>query len=246
MELNYFTHGEITNRPPVIFIHGAGGSHLSWHPHIRRIKGERVYALDLNGHGKSRGEGRKNIAEHAQDVLQFMDSLGIHNAILAGHSMGGGIALTIAIENPQRVHRLVLVGAGGKLRVAPVLLEAASKAETFPKAVDIIIENSFSKFADPRVTQLTKERMLTTPPASMHADFLACDSFNALSSLHSIQTRTLILCGSEDKMTPPKYSQSLHEAIPNSIYELIPEAGHMLMLEKPEATLSALEKFLQQ
>jgi pimeloyl-ACP methyl ester carboxylesterase len=231
--LHYFSHGEDTSRPPVIFIHGAGGSHLSWPPQMRRMKDQRVYALDLNGHGGSKGDGRKTIDEHAQDILQFMDSLDISRAALAGHSMGGAIALTIALQNPERVDALVLVGAGARLRVTPALLRTTSSAETFPQAVDIVIENSFSHYADARVKELTRQRMLTMSQPALYADFLACDSFDMLSALGAIEARTLILCGSEDKMTPPKYSQSMRDLMPDARFELIADAGHMLMLEKP-------------
>ena len=81
--LNYFVHEvEQSNRPPLILIHGAGGFHLSWPPHVRRLPDCTVYALDLNGHGKSIGKGRSTVDEHVQDILKFMNELGLCVAVV--------------------------------------------------------------------------------------------------------------------------------------------------------------------
>jgi pimeloyl-ACP methyl ester carboxylesterase len=76
--MHYFFHQAKetpSSRPPIILIHGAGGSHLSWHPYIRRLKGETVYTLDLPGHGFRKARGRQSIDEYADDVVKFMDRL---------------------------------------------------------------------------------------------------------------------------------------------------------------------------
>jgi pimeloyl-ACP methyl ester carboxylesterase len=244
-DLNYFVHeAEHTTRPPLILIHGAGGFHLSWPPHIRRLRDHTVYALDLNGHGASIGDGRVTVDDHVQDVLKFMDELGLQSACLAGHSMGGGIALTMAVHHAGRVDGLLLVSTGAKLRVAEALLDAASRVDTFSKAVEMVIENSFSKHVDLRVKGLTKQRMALTNPQTLRADLLACHSFDILGSLPDISAPTLILCGSEDAMTPSKYSQTLCDQVPGARFELIPHAGHMLMLEKPEVVRKLMDEFL--
>ncbi len=80
-------------RPPLVLIHGSGGSHLYWHPHIRRLAGYCVYALDLPGHGKSGGSGEQRIQTYAEIVRECLLEIGLHNAVIAGHSMGGAVAL---------------------------------------------------------------------------------------------------------------------------------------------------------
>ena len=237
-------HLESPNRPPVILIHGAGGFHLSWPPHIRRMENYPVYALDLNGHGESMNGVRTTIEEHSRDVLRLIRSLGLKQAILAGHSMGGAVALTIAVEQPRLLSGLILISTGAKLRVASTLLEAASRKETFPQAVESVIQNSFSQNADSRIRELTRQRMLLTNPSTLHADLLACQAFNALDALPHVSVPTLILCGSEDVMTPPRLSRALYEKIAGSQFELVPNAGHMLMLERPAALKGFLEEFL--
>ena len=78
LQLNYIilpTRQKINQRPPVILIHGAGGTHLSWPPQIRRLSDEHIFAIDLPGHGKSGGAGRQSIDEYADDVIAFMKDL---------------------------------------------------------------------------------------------------------------------------------------------------------------------------
>jgi pimeloyl-ACP methyl ester carboxylesterase len=243
----YYFYNDVVNQkqPPVLLIHGAGGFHLSWPPHIRRMQGRSAYALDLNGHGKSQGPGHETIEEHVEDVLHFMNSLALEQVVLAGHSMGGAIILQIALKYPQRVSGLILVSTGAKLRVNPSLLDAASKADTFSHAVDLVIDSSFSRHVDIRIRELSRQRMMQIDPRALHADLLACHSFNVLDSLPGMSAPTMILCGEEDVMSPPKYSQTLHEQISNSRLELIPEAGHMLMLEKPKEVKDFMNDFLE-
>ena len=110
-------------RPSVILIHGAGGNHLYWPSEIRRLPGYRVFALDLPGHGKSGGRGQQSISTYAEVVLEWLESVGIHSAVFVGHSMGGAIAMTLALDHPEHVLGLGLVSAGARLRVAPAFLE---------------------------------------------------------------------------------------------------------------------------
>ena len=81
------------SRPPLILIHGAGGSFLSWHPYLQRLQGETVYTLDLPGHGESQGVGRQSIHDYADNVLTFLRENKIQKPVMVGHSMGG--ALTV-------------------------------------------------------------------------------------------------------------------------------------------------------
>src|SRR4030065_234274 len=121
-----FSHGaENVSRPPLVFIHGAGGTHLHWPPQVRRLHGQRVFALDLPGHGKSSGVGSQNIADYAKAAVDFLDAARLNAAVFVGHSMGSAIALTLALDFPKRVLGLGLVGSGARLRVAREILDNA-------------------------------------------------------------------------------------------------------------------------
>jgi len=232
------------NRPPVLLVHGAGGSHLSWHPHLRRLRGETVYALDLPGHGQSEGEGRQSIQEYAEDVIRFMDAANIQMAVLAGISMGSAIALTLALNHPERIAGLVLIGGGAKMRVAPSILETVGNPDTFEAAVETINVNSFAPAVSKDLLRLSKQELLKMPPSVLLSDFLACSQFDVSERLLEIKTPALILCGGHDRMMPPKFSHTLRDALPNARLLIIEDAGHMAQLERPDEVAEAMKQFL--
>jgi len=110
--------------PTLCLIHGAGGNTLSW---IRQLEGladaARVVALDLPGHGESEGGGCRRIEDYARVVGGFISAAGLGRVVLGGHSMGGGIAQTVALEHPELLAGLVLVGTGARLRVLRRIFE---------------------------------------------------------------------------------------------------------------------------
>jgi pimeloyl-ACP methyl ester carboxylesterase len=231
-------------RPPVVLIHGAGGTHLYWPSEIRRLPGYRVFAPDLPGHGKSTGRGMQSITAYSRVILDWLGAVGVHRAVFVGHSMGSAIAITLALDNAEHVLGLGLIGAGARLRVAPELLENAASPATFYSAVDTVVGWSFCSQTPEQLTELAAQRMAETRPSVLHGDFLACDAFDEMQRIGEIKQPTLVICGADDKMTPARYSQFLADNIPNAISKTIPNAGHMVMLEKPQATASALSDFL--
>ncbi len=232
------------DRPAVILLHGAGGNHLFWPPEIRRMEGQRIYAIDLPGHGKSEGIGRQVLRDYADAVLDFMDGLKIRKAVFVGHSMGGGIAQTLGIHHPSRTLGLGLVATAPRLRVAPEIISNASASMTFPIAVGQIIEGAFGPQADPRLKETAAKRMLETRSSVLYSDFLACDTFDVSDRLGRIKAPTLIISGSYDRMTPPAFSQTMQMRIKNALLHQIDGAGHMVMLEQPQVVANLLKLFL--
>lgn len=231
------------DKPPVILIHGAGGTHLYWPANIRRIAGYEVIALDLPGHGRSTQKLKETILAYAEAVAEWMATAGLQPAIVIGHSMGSAIAMTLALENPQLIAGLGLLGAGARLRVNPQVLDQIGAAETFLATVNKVTKWSFSSQAPEILTSLAEKRLAEAGPQVLHADFWACNAFDVTAELGRIRQPVLIVCGQEDNMTPVKESRFLSENIPNARLELIPEAGHMLMLEKPERVANLLDEF---
>ncbi len=246
--LYYFFHqpqDKAKKRPPLILIHGAGGTHLSWTPQIRRMELGRIYALDLPGHGQSDGVGRQSVEEYAEDVAAFMKELKIGSAVLAGVSMGSAIALALALKYPRKVRGLALLGSGARLRVAPQILETAGNPNTFESAVELINANCFSENVPPALLELSKKQMMEIRPPVLLGDFLACDAFNAMEDLPRVKQPALILCGAEDKMTPVKYSQYLKDNLANARMQVIENAGHLAMAEQPDVVAEALKAFVE-
>ncbi len=243
--LYYFVHEEDNpTRPPVILLHGAGGTHLDWPPQVRRLDGQPMIAVDLPGHGRSEGVGRQLVSDYAVDMLRFLDAMHLPSAVFVGHSLGSAIALTLALENPERVFALGLLGAAAQLRVAPALLEAASRVSTFRQAVQMVVDKGYSVYAGARLKELAAERMARTRPPVFYGDFLACEAFNVSDRLGQIRHTTLVLGAEQDVLTPAWCSSSLAAAIPGARLQMIPWAGHMFIWEQPEKTASALAAFL--
>ncbi len=229
---------------PVVLIHGAGAHHLFWPPRLRRMSGEWVLSPDLPGHGQSPGPAEAGIAQSAARLRQWMTSLDLGPAVLVGHSMGSAISLEFALGWPEQVAGLILIGGGRCLPVNPWLLEATADPKRLGEAVERIIQWSFSRQAPRSLPAQAHERMLAAAPVVLHQDLTACNVFDVGERLPSLRLPTLVLCGSEDRMTPPEASQSLAETIQGAELELVEGAGHMVMLEKPEAVESRMRDFL--
>lgn len=240
----YFYSSPERSGLPVIFIHGAGGNHLSWPIEFRRLGNHRIYALDLPGHGKSGGRGKQLISAYAENVLDWMTAIGISSAVFIGHSMGAAIAMVIALINPGSSLGIGLIGAASRLRVAPELMQYANSTTTFHRAIEMLVRWSFSPSSSEKLMMLAARRLGETRQSVLYGDLLACNDFDITSEVHSIHTPTVIICGAEDKMTPVRHSQFLHSQINGSKLHIIAEAGHMVTLEKPIETVKTLSMFL--
>jgi pimeloyl-ACP methyl ester carboxylesterase len=242
-DIYYHTYQE-RERLGVVLIHGAGGNHMYWPAEIRRLPGFHVYALDLPGHGKSPGRGQQSILAYTQIIIDWLDSIDLHSAAFIGHSMGGAIVQLLALEHPDRVVALGLVGTAARLRVASSILESLASETTFLNAVENIVACSFSPEANPALVSLAAKRMAETRSSVLYGDFLACDGFDTTEQVCDIQQPTLVVCGADDRMVPARYAQLLANSITGAQMETIPAAGHMVMLERPQAVASILARFL--
>ncbi|MBF0551041.1 MAG: alpha/beta hydrolase [Deltaproteobacteria bacterium] len=230
-------------RKSIIFVHGAGGGLAGWQAYLNPLDDRlNTLAVDLPGHGQSPGPGRQTIGDYVQWLDELIQALDLPEVCLAGHSMGGAIAMRYAQTFPQKVTGLVLVGTGARLRVTSRIL-GGIRAE-FEKTVDFILRSCFAAEPAPAIRRETKRLMLQAGPEVIWGDFYACDQFDMTSDLISIQVPCLILCGQKDVLTPPKYSEYLHQHIIGSRLAVIPQAGHLLMVEGYSTVLSHLKSFL--
>ena len=232
--------------PPIVLIHGAGGNHLYWPPQLRRLPGYRVYAIDLPGHGHSGGTGQQTIASYASTILKWMENIDLHSAVFLGHSMGSAITLSLALEHPEHVLGLGLLGGGARMKVNPTLIEQTSSSTTFHNAVEALITWSFAPQTPPELVQLASQRLAETRHSVLHADLIACEAFDLEERISEIKQPTIIIVGDQDKMMPVRQSQILSNSIPNAQLAIIPGAGHMVMLEQPQAVSEVLRQFLSQ
>jgi pimeloyl-ACP methyl ester carboxylesterase len=226
----------------LLFIYGAGGTHRHWGQQLAGLRGANRYALDLPGHGRSAGRGRTSIERYGEVILQFLEALGLSRVTLVGHSMGGAISQYLALNHAARVERLVLVGSGARLRVLPSLLEGL--LQDFPATVETMLGWAYSSQTPDELIRLGQEEWMENEPQVVHDDFAACDVFDVMVRLGEIHCPTLVLCGENDKLTPTKYAHYLRDNISGARLTIIPQAGHMVMVERPEAVNRAIEEFL--
>jgi pimeloyl-ACP methyl ester carboxylesterase len=243
--LYYFLYeNELSTMPPVLLIHGAGGSHLSWPSEIRRLAGYTVYTIDLPGHGKSDAHGEQTITAYAEHVLAWMEAVNLYRAFIVGHSMGGAIAMTIATTNPARVAGLGLIGIGTPLEIPSDILENLSNPAMVSAALNQIKVLSFSRDAHPQLVELVSKRLAEMRASVLRGDFLACVRFNMANALEAIKQPVIVIAGALDQLMPLRYAQLLTKKIKGAELRVIPEAGHMLMLEKPNDVAEHLSNFL--
>lgn len=244
--------------PVVLLLHGAGGTHLSWPPHLRRLHRTLTYAIDLPGHGQTDPfsfiedatieGGRLRIATYSTLVHALIAAWALDNVILIGHSMGGAIALECALAEKSAsstsIRGLVLIGTGATLPVSPQILHGleADFAAMTAKLVNWMYAPGLAE--SHRERALTALRQNSLP--QLLTDFHACNAFDVGNQLAQLHQPTLILCGERDKMTPVASSQHLATAIPTSKLEIIPASGHMVMLEAPTVVTKIVQQFIDE
>lgn len=227
-------------RPPLLLVHGAGGDRYHWPPQLRRLAETEVYALDLPGHGRSTGPGRATIAAYAEAIKAFAEILALPPFVMAGHSMGGAIALEFALHYTESLAGLILVGTGARLRVNAAILAGLHMefAATTAQLMDWMYTPTFPH------RQRALDQLRRNDPQILHDDFGACHQFDVRAQVASLTLPTLIICGVADKMTPVKASETLHQAIVGSHLHIIADAGHMVMSEQPAAVTAVVRNWL--
>jgi len=218
-------------KPPMVFIHGAGGSHRLFGYQMQAFRDlETCYFVDLPGHGSSpRPPAVPSIALYSDAMITFLNGL-VSPAILIGHSMGGAVALQAALARPDLVDRLVLLSTGCQLPVPETVLLGFET--DYDSTLDAILQHAFSRTVDPDLFSRACNGIRKTDPAIVRADFQACNAFNVCSRVHEVTCPTLIICGGDDRLTPLIYSEQLHASIASSRLEVVPGGSHMLMLEQ--------------
>ena len=238
-------------RPSIVFLHGAGMDHTVWTLQTRYFAhhGRNALALDLPGHGRSAGPGLTSIAAMADFVARACASLGIAAPALAGHSMGALIALEFASRS--RTRALALLGAAEAMPVHPKLLDAARKNDH--AAIDMIADWGFGRAAQLGGAQAPGTWMVgggvrlleTAKGPALGDDLAACDAYKgAPEAAAKVACPTLVVIGAADRMTPAAGGRTLAGRIAGAKIAEIPGAGHMMMIEKPDATLDALAAHL--
>lgn len=229
-------------KTPLVLVHGAGGTLFHWPPGLRRLPDQDVYALDLPGHGRSQPPGRDDIGAYVEFLRAWADAVGLDRFVLAGHSMGGAITQMFALRYPRRLVGMILVGTGARLRVHPDILP---RIRSDQKGVgELLVAWVHGQRANAAQRRQYLRHFLAVDADVMYGDWLACDRFDLMNQLAQISLPALIIAGSQDQMTPPKYAEFMARQLPDADLTVIPGAGHMMLLEQPMLVTSAISGFL--
>ena len=201
-----------TPHSPLVFIHGSGDSSQIWQSQVEHFGTSCAFPIDLPGHGERTDTlpPEVSVLDYARVAHEIIfQELRLKAPIIAGHSLGGAIALTMALEYASELSGLILIGTGARLRVLPSILEEAQRASI--------------------VT---------------YRDWAACNTFDIMNKLNEIRLPTLIICGADDRFTPVKYSQYMHDRIQDSTLCIISNAGHDVLREQPERVNQTINEWL--
>lgn len=249
-------HYEVYGRGrPIVLLHGWLGSWGLWQETMAYLgKFYRTYALDFWGVGDS-GKNRNSFA--VQDLVgtvnQFMDLLGIERAALIGHSLGGTVALSVAIQYPQRAGKIAVVGSpikGSSLAIplklmgrriaAKLLINALGGVKLGIKAASPLI------CRDPNFSRLMEKDLSKNLLESFLRSFGSLRRINLTASLPVIEVPTLGMYGGRDRIIHPRQWKLLLAGIPHTRVERFPDAGHFIMMDEPDDFILTLKDFLDQ
>lgn len=234
------------HKKSLIFIHGSGGDHTAWLNQYAQLKDKyNIAMIDLPGHGRSGGSGESHIKDYGVWISKLLEPLGWNGPILMGHSLGAAIALQFAIDHPEKITGIVCLGGGMKMPVNPFMLEflKTNPAEMPAEITDLICKFSLAKENRTRLSAVLQKNVSQSKVNILYGDLSACNELDLTGTAEKIAVPALIVCGAEDKMTPPDLSRELAAKIQKSNLEIIAGAGHMVMLEQPADLEKVLDKF---
>jgi pimeloyl-ACP methyl ester carboxylesterase len=255
-----YGHGD-----PILCLHGLGASLYSWRHFVTPFsKNNKLILVDFKGCGKSPKpfDSHYSTEEKVNDIYNLILEEDLTNLTLIGNSLGGAVSLMVALrllnQEPKRLSKLVLIGSAGDRSSIPWHVQMARSFLGTP-----IIYLAPSKLAAKMtlrrcyydIKRTTREQMEAyaaplASPGGRHAllqTVRQCVPANAdelISNLNQITVPTFILWGREDRVIPLRVGEFLHQAIPNSTFEIIEQCGHVPQEEKPDETIARISKFL--
>ncbi len=237
--------------PTLVLIHGAGRNHLAWDEVLPKIGGLDLVIPSLPGRCGSEGVPLSNVAEAAQWLRKLLTKIGVKKVVLAGHSYGGAVALEYAIterestdpRSPELVG-LALINSGARLRVKQSLLSELEDAANAGIHVNMVDE-LYQRDSDPAIVRREEAAATRTPPEVALVDWQAANAFDRMEALAEVSVPTLVVVGTEDLHTPPKYAEYLADHIEGATLEIVEGAGHMLPFERHDTLAEKLHDFVK-
>lgn len=235
-------------RTPIVFLHGVGSDKSVWRPQLTHFgRTRRAIAFDYPGYGDSDDRDGATLDDLADWVFKGMDALGIRTAHICGLSLGGVVAIAMHAAAPERCASLILAdsfavhpdGAGICQRSLDASRTIGMRALAEARAGMLL-----GSAATPALRAEVIETMAAIDPAAYRIGAEAVWLADQRDRVADIRLPTLVLCGAEDRITPPDLSAELARTITGARLEIIAAAGHLSNAEQPDAFNAAIDRFL--
>ena len=255
-DIHYETSGSPSN-PPLLMILGLSHRLAHWRL-LPSLLAERLFVVTFDCRGMGQSERRDepySIDDEVRDILAVMEAAGLQRAAVYGRSRGGMLAQEVALSHPDRVSALVLSGTSHRGPGSVGSIDAVNQAMRITPEVtrELIFETQNAAMASPGWKERDPEAFaylmgvdLEAPPRrfAVVRQQGALEGWTSVDRLHQVACPTLVLCGEDDGMVPPENSRQLAAAIPDARLQLVPQCGHLPMLEKPAEVARAVLDFL--
>lgn len=252
IELAYEMTGD---GPPLLLIAGVGYGGWFWHRLLPALAGRfRVITFDNRGAGESaKPDGPYTVPQMASDSAGLLDALGLRDAFVVGHSLGGFIAQELTLARPDLVGRLVLAATSfGGPQAIPITPEAfdlltnrrGDPAELVRRGIAVATAPGFAARQPETARALLAYRLThPVPPAAYAAQVMAGAAFDAAARIGAIRCPTLCLAAEFDRVVPPGNAALLAARIPGARAAILPGVGHIFPIEAPAATAATIVSF---
>lgn len=236
--------GEAT---PIVFLHGVGSDKSVWHPQLGNFgKSRRTIAFDYPGYGDSDPAAQGTTRDdYAAAILSAMDALDITQAHVCGLSLGGVVAIALHHLAPERCTSLILADTFAVHPDGHAIYERSiAGSRDLPAMAEARVDFLLGQPADPQVRREVVETMSRIDPAAYRIGAEAVWLADQRDRVREIAVPTLVICGEEDRPTPPELSRELHEMILGAELAMVAGAGHLTNLEKPAEFNTMVEAFI--
>ncbi|HUO03576.1 MAG TPA: alpha/beta fold hydrolase [Candidatus Binataceae bacterium] len=232
----------------IVLIHGAGSNSHTFHRQVDALSSRHSpIAPDLPGHGRTSGvDGMRSISDYADFIVAFLDKLRIGSATILGHSMGGAIAMDLALRFSNRVDGLILSSTAAKFNVAADRLEAL-RAVSAGRAPQSFNTDGYSQRTARENFDVVREgwmEQIKTDPRVRYTDMVAVAEVDLRDAIAKIAKPALVLAGADDVGTTVADAELITGKIPGAKLRVFADAGHYAPRERPAEYNAAIAEFL--
>lgn len=253
-DLSVYNSGE-KNKQAIIFIHGFPYDHTMWDKQVEYFKNNYFcVTYDIRGLGASPvGDGQYTMEKYAEDLFNIISELNLEKPIICGLSMGGYLSFRLLEINQDTFKSIIFCDTKAQSDSDEVKLVRANKIkqineEGLDSFIDEFVPICFSEEYKSNYTEkFNKVKYLskTNDPIGVKGALIAMISRgDSTPFLSEIKIPALLLCGEHDTMTPPEGMEEITSKIPNAIFKIVPNAGHMSPIENPDFVNDAIAEFI--